>query len=257
MAKVRIIVLALALTSGCGRDGSADESDAGPVDVLEAGAARPADAATREDVANLAQRDAAASAQGPADARPAAAAEDAGTVAASDIDAGASPLDASKLDAAHVDSTLAADDGARPWSESPTATYRTESYFGTSIHTVIVIKTDVARGYCVEIALLTSTSAGVPRGLSLPRNWYLAQKFAAPLVDGGCPLPGPPIQLLPDGGLPVAFGRNPQGRIAWRELGPHETPCSMDIDLELTFETGLPVPMTDRLYAEALAVPCQ
>jgi hypothetical protein len=241
MAKVQVILLGLALAGACAGDGAASENEAGPFAAPEAGAARAQDAATRDGASRGSQPDASA------DAPPAA--EDADASAGeSTIDSGPALPDARTADAAHADDALVPSEGGLSQPHSPTATYRAERYIG-GLDRITVIKSDVARGYCVQVSLYSPTAAAPGPGLSLPKDWTLASMIAVPSDDGCFP--------SSDGGVDTrVFGHNPQGRVAWRELGPHGTPCSVDIDLELTFEPRGPIPMRDRLFVEGLAVPC-
>jgi len=242
MARVQVILLGLALAGACVGDGAASENEAGPLAAPEAGVAAARDAAARDSASSGSRSDASA------DARPAVADADASPGESSVTDSGPSLLDARTVDAADADSALLPIEGGLSLPHSPTATYRAERYIGGLDH-IILTKSDVARGYCVQASLYSPTAAAPGPGLSLPKDWTLAAMYAVP-SDEGC-LPSN------DAGVDTrVFGRNPQGRVAWRELGPHGTPCSVDIDLELTFEPRGPIPMRDRLFVEGLAVPC-
>jgi hypothetical protein len=47
-----------------------------------------------------------------------------------------------------------------------------------------------------------------------------------------------------------------RGRIAWREVAAQGQPCSVDIDLDVTFAATGAIPASDRLFAEGLRLDC-
>ncbi|HMJ15566.1 MAG TPA: hypothetical protein VK524_29320 [Polyangiaceae bacterium] len=133
--------------------------------------------------------------------------------------------------------------GGAPAGDASTApVYEIGRYIG-GFDRLSIVKRDRARDYCVAIALVSPGRA--PVGLELPDAWGLEGVSAADSAEA-CPR-----------AIGVPESTSVSGRIAWASVGTTGWPCSIDLDVTLTFTPGTHVPATDRLQAKGVGAPCE
>ena len=137
---------------------------------------------------------------------------------------------------------------APPEPQSPSAVYSVSRWVGGLDH-LTIIKADRERGYCVSVHLAAPASG--PKGdVEVPAPWSLMQVTALPSGDGCTPNAAGGTAVTPKRSVSA------RGSIAWRKVAAQGQPCSIDIDLAVTFEASGSIPASDRLFAEDLRLEC-
>jgi hypothetical protein len=162
---------------------------------------------------------------------------------------GSAADDAATAPDADASTTDAGGDAGEPPSESPTAVYSAVRYIGGLDH-VRIIKSDPALGYCVTFHMSFPGAAAPQPELELPESWTSMGAVAIEIEGAACETGSPDTQV-------VKSSLTERGRVDWRDLGPQGQPCSLDVDVELTFEPTQRIPARERLFAEDLAIACE
>jgi hypothetical protein len=161
---------------------------------------------------------------------------------------GRAPSDAAITPDPDASITDAGDDAGKPPTESPTAVYSTERYIGGLDH-LRITKSDPALGYCVTFHMVFPGGPPPPPELELPEGWAGMGATAFEIAGDTCEAGSAQMPVF-------AMSLTERGWVVWRDLGPQGLPCSVDVDLEFTFEPTQRIPARERMFAEDLAVDC-